>query len=116
MIDLLLAIVLLLGPEIVLKFLGLTTGKTEVVLAQVLGAALLSLAALSWFGKDLAETGSANAAAIPLLIFNAIGFVVVLLGMLSQATRAGLAWVLAAILLLLAVGFAYFQFSGPRDQ
>ncbi len=114
-IDLLFAVVLLLGPAIVLKFFGLTTGKTEVLLAQTLGAALVAFAMLCWFGSQMAEAGSAHAATVPLLIFNAIGFVVMLLGVLSQVTRAGAAWLLVAIFLVFAAGFAYFQFAGPRE-
>jgi hypothetical protein len=114
-IDLLFAVVLLLGPAIVLKFFGLTTGKTEVLLAQTLGAALVAFAVLCWFGSELAEAGQARAATVPLLVFNAIAFVVMLLGVLSEVTRAGAAWLLVAIFLVLAAGFAYFQFAGPRE-
>ena len=39
-ISVLLALGLLLGPPTVLKFLGLSGGKTELLLAQVVGAAL----------------------------------------------------------------------------
>ena len=62
-IDLLFAVVLLLGPEIVLKFFGLTQGKTEVLLAQSFGAALVGFAALCWFGTGLADAGTPRAAA-----------------------------------------------------
>lgn len=113
-ISLLFAIALLLGPAYMLKFFGLTQGKTEQLLAQVLGAALIGLGVLSWFAKDF-EPQSSRGATSSLLLFNVVGFVVTLLGILSQVTRAGSAWLIAIIFLLFTAGYAYFQFVGPRE-
>lgn len=109
------ALGLLLGPATVLKLFGLSAGKTEMLLAQVLGAALLGFGALAWFARDLAEAQAVQAATVSLLIFGAIGFVVSLLGMLSQVTRAGAAWFVVVLFLLFAAGYAYFQFAGPGE-
>ena len=46
----------LLGPATMLKFLGLTQGKTEVLMAQILGAALIGFAALAWFGRQSVDS------------------------------------------------------------
>ncbi len=51
----LLALGFLLGPATMLKFLGLTQGKTEILLGQILGAALIGFAALAWFGRQSAD-------------------------------------------------------------
>jgi hypothetical protein len=50
-----------------------------------------------------------------LISFTGIAFVVTLLGVMAQIPRAGGAWVLVAVFLLSAAGFAYFQFGGSRE-
>lgn len=115
-LSLVFALGLLLGPATLLKLFGLTTGKTEMLLAQVLGAALLGFGALAWLARDLADPQAIQAACLSLLTFSAIGFVVSLLGMLSQVTRAGAAWFVVALFLLFAAGYAYFQFAGAGEQ
>jgi hypothetical protein len=114
-ISLLLALGFLLGPATMLKFFGLTQGKTEVLLAQVVGAALVGFAALAWFSRDAVDLHAAPGPTVALIIFGAIGFVVTLLALLSQVTRAGAAWILVILFLASAAGFAYFQFVGPRE-
>ena len=114
-ISALLALGLLLGPTTLLKFFGLSTGKTEVVLAQVLGAALIGYAALAWYGRGAVDVQSLQGTMAALISFKAIGFVVTLLGVMAQVTRAGAAWVLVVLFLAFAVGYAYFQFAGPRE-
>ena len=114
-VSFLLALVLLLGPSTLLKFLGLSQGKTEVLLAQVLGAALIGYGALAWFGKDVIDSQSLRGTMAAMLSFNAIGFVVTLLGVMAQVTRAGGAWLLVVVFLVFTAGYAYFQFAGPRE-
>ncbi len=114
-ISILLALGFLLGPATLLKFFGLTTGKTETLLGQIFGATLVGFAALAWFSRDVADVHSAPGPTATFIIFGAIAFVVSLLAMLSQVTRAGAAWILVILFLLCAVAFAYFQFIGPRE-
>jgi hypothetical protein len=109
-LSLLFALGVLLGPATVLRLFGLSTGKTEMLLTQVLGAALLGLGALAWLARDLVDAQATQTASISLLAFSAIGFVVTLLGMLSQVTRAAAAWLVVVLFLLFAAGYAYFQF------
>jgi hypothetical protein len=115
-ISVLLALGFLLGPATMLKFLGLTQGKTETLLAQILGAALVGFAVLAWFGRQGAESQGLQGTLAALLSFSAIAFVLLLLGVMAQVTRAGGAWVLVVFFLLLAGGYAYFQFAGQREQ
>ncbi len=114
-ISLLLALGFLLGPATLLKFFGFTQGKTEVLLAQIIGAALVAFAALAWFARDSMDLKATPGPTVALIIFGAIGFVVTLLALLSQVTRAGAAWILVILFLVSAVAFAYYQFVGPRE-
>lgn len=47
------ALGLLLGPTTVLQLFGLTTGNTEKLLAQLIGASLAGFGLLGWFARDL---------------------------------------------------------------
>lgn len=114
-ISVLLALGFLLGPATLLKFFGFTQGKTEMLLAQVVGAALVGFAALAWLARDATDLHASPGPTVALIIFGAIGFVVTLLALLSQVTRAGAAWILVVLFLVSAIAFAYFQFVGPRE-
>ncbi len=114
-LSLLFALGFLLGPAIILKFFGLTTGKTELFLAQGIGAGLVGLGVLSWFAKDFADAQALQGTVIALFLCSTIAFVVALLAELSQVTKASSAWLIVVIFLLFAGGLAYFQFMGPRE-
>ena len=114
-VALLFALAFLLGPAPVLKFFGLTQGKTETLLAQVIGAALVGYGFITWFARDYADAQAIQGTVLSLFIYSGIGFVVTLLGVLSQVTRSGTAWLVVIIYLLFAAGYAYFQFMGPRE-
>jgi len=114
-VSVLLALGFLLGPTTFLKFFGLTQGKTEVVLAQILGAALIGFAALAWYGRDIPDSPGLRGTMAALISFGAIGFVVMILGVMAQVTRAGAAWILVVYFVASAAGYAYFQFAGGRE-
>jgi hypothetical protein len=108
------ALGLLLGPTTVLQLFGLTTGNTEKLLAQLIGASLAGFGLLSWFARDFSDSKAQDGAAITLFIFNVIALVVSVLAVFSGAWRSG-GWTAVIIFLILAVGFGYFQFIGPKE-
>ena len=114
-ISILLALGFLLGPATLLKFFGFTQGKTEMLFAQIFGAALVGYATLAWLSRDAVDVHTAPGPTIALIVFGAIGFVVTILALLSQVTRAGAAWILVVLFLITAIAFAYYQFIGPRE-
>ena len=109
------ALATLLGPSTVLKFFGLSTGNTEQLLAQIIGAALVGFGLLGWFAKDFTDTRARDGAVLSLFLFSAIGFVVTLLAELSNVTRAGSAWIIVVVFLFFTLGYGYFQFIGPSE-
>lgn len=111
----LLALGFLLDPPTLLKFFGFTTGNSEALLGQVLGAGFMAFGILAWLGRNVADFTAIQGSLWSLIAFSAIGFVVTLLGVMAKATRGGGAWVLVAMFFLAAAGFAYFQFAGPRE-
>ncbi len=115
-VSLIFAIALLLGPAVTLQYFGLTQGNTEKLLAQVLGSGLVGFALLSWFAKDFSDPKAREGGVISLLVFNVIGFVVSLLGVLSKVTRSGSAWIVVILFLIFAVGLAYYPFMRPSEM
>jgi hypothetical protein len=108
------ALGLLLGPVTVLQLFGLSTGNSEKLLAQLFGSALAGFGLLGWFARDFTDQKAQDSAAITLFLFNAIAFVVSLLGVFSQVWRSG-GWLVVIIFLFFTLGFGYFQFIGPKE-
>lgn len=108
------ALGLLLGPTTILQWVGLSTGNTEKLLAQLIGGCLIGFGLLSWFAKDFADPQAQDGAVISLFIFSAISFVISLLGVFSKVMRSG-GWLVVVIFLFFTLGYGYFQFIGPKE-
>jgi hypothetical protein len=100
------------GP--LLSLFGITLDKAGTLVAQLFGVALISLAVINWFARDVTDPAARQAVVFGNLAGDAIGFVVILLGQLAGIANA-LGWSSVAIYLLLALGFAYVQFVQPRS-
>lgn len=105
------AFVVASGP--LLSIYGITLDKAGTLVAQLFGAALISLATLNWFARNVTDPAARQAVVLGNLAGDAVGFVVILLGQLAGIANA-LGWSNVAIYLLLALGFAYVQFMEPR--
>ena len=82
---------------------------------MVIGAGLVGFGLLSWFAKDFTDPQAIQGTVLSLFLCSAIAFVVTLLAVLSQVTRGGWTWLAVVIFFVFSVGFAYFQFFGPRE-
>jgi uncharacterized membrane protein len=83
--------------------------------SELFGAALISLAVLSWSAKDLVESDVRRAIVRALFLGDAIGFVLALFGQLS-AVLNNFGWSVVLIYLFLAVGFGSFHFRKPAEK
>ena len=99
------------GP--LLAIYGITLDKAGTLVAQLFGAALISLATVNWLARNVTDAGARQAVVLGNLAGDIVGFVVILLGQLAGISNA-LGWSNVAIYLLLALGFAYVQFREPR--
>jgi hypothetical protein len=72
--------------------------------------ALLAVGLLTWFSRNVVDPSAQRAFIRALLISQAVGLVVALLGTLSGVMNV-VGWSAVAIYLLLALGYAYFQFT-----
>ena len=106
------AFVVASGP--LLSVYGITLDKAGTLVAQLFGAALISLAVLNWFARDVTDPVARQAVVLGNLAGDVVGFVVILLGQLAGIANT-LGWSNVAIYLLLALGFAYVQFMEPRS-
>jgi hypothetical protein len=101
-----------LMPEASLALYGITLGPGGVLIARLFGAALLEFALLSWLARNAGDSEARKAIILAVVIGEAVGFIVALLGQLSGEVNA-LGWSTVAVYLLLALGFGYFQFMKP---
>jgi hypothetical protein len=108
------ALGMLLVPAMILGLLGFTTGASEKLLGQLVGVELLANGLVSLFAVDVREHNIKNAFILSFFIADGVGFIVSAGGVLSGTMNA-LGWVIAGAYLLLALGFAYFQFIGPTE-
>ena len=105
------AFVLVTGP--LLSLYGITLDKAGTLVAQLFGAALIGFAVLNWFARNVTDREAQRAIVLANLAADAVGFVMILIGQLQGVANA-LGWSSVAIYLLLALGFAYFQFMKPK--
>jgi hypothetical protein len=106
------AFVVASGP--LLAIYGITLDKAGTLVAQLFGAALIALAVVNWFARNVTDPEGRRAVVLGNLAGDVVGFVVILLGQLAGIANA-VGWSSVAIYLLLGLGFAYVQFVGPRS-
>jgi uncharacterized membrane protein YfcA len=100
------------GP--LLSIYGITLDKAGTLVAQLFGGALIALAVINWFARNVTDPEARQAVVFGNLAGDVVGFVVILLGQLAGIANA-VGWSSVAIYLLLALGFAYVQFIQPRN-
>ena len=105
-----LALGFLLGPDTVLRLYGLSSDKTQILLAQLFGTSLVTIGMVAWFGYTMVDDIKArDAMAITMFITNIIFFVITLLGALGRILRVA-AWPTVIIFLAFALSYGYLQF------
>ena len=103
-------VVFVLVPARVFSLYGVEPNPPLNYVGQLFGAALVSIAVLAWLTRNVTDSGSRKSIVLALFVGSAVGFVVSLLGQLGGVVNS-LGWSTVAIYLILALGFAYFQFG-----
>ena len=105
------AFIIATGP--LLSIYGITLDKAGTLVAQLFGGALIALAVINWFARNVTDPEARQAVIFGNLAGDVVGFVIILLGQLAGIANA-VGWSSVVIYLLLALGFAYVQFMQPR--
>ena len=79
-------------------------------MGQLFGAALIAIGLISWNSRNAADSDAKKAIILSFFIADTIGFVIALIGQLNNVV-SGFGWTTVIIYLLLALGFAKFQFT-----
>ncbi len=99
-------------PVTMLSLYGMTQGTSEALVGQYFGVALIAIGLLTWFARSVTDSEAQRAIILALLISDIIGVIVSVLGTVSGVMSA-VGWSAVGIYLLLALGYAYFQFMKP---
>ena len=108
-------IAFMLVPDQVVSFYGVEATATLNYAGQLLGAAFVGFAVLTWSARNANDSTARRAIVLALFIGNAAGFAVALIGQVNNVVGA-LGWSSVAIYLLLALGYGYFQFAKPAPE
>ena len=101
-------------PGQILPMYGVEPNAVLNLVGQFLGAALVSLALLTWLVRNLNASETRRAIILALLVGETIGFVLALIGQLNGIFNV-MGWSVVAVYLLFDLGLAYFQFSKPAS-
>ncbi len=99
-------------PGSLLSVYGVTLDQAGTLIARLFGAALIGLAVLDWFARNVTDPEAQRAVVLANLVTDGLGFVVILIGQLAGVAN-DLNWSTVVIYLLLALGFGYVLVVKP---
>jgi hypothetical protein len=100
------AVLFLFAPVALFGLLGMTLNVEGTFPAREYGAALTGTMLLTWFARDMGESEARRPILLFLLVYDAIGFVVTVIYILSGVLNP-LGWGPAAVYLFFTVGSGY---------
>ncbi len=107
-------VLILLAPAFSYSlFLGLSLDGGGAFAARQYAASLLGVMLLTWFGRNVPESDARWAITLGLCIYDAIGFVLALVGEIT-GLLSPMGWSIVVLYLLLAIGFGYFLLKSPQ--
>lgn len=100
-------------PTLAIKQFDVDNYASTKMVAEFFGAAMLALALVLWFAKDVTEEGVLRGIGVALLVGDLAGLVVSVIGTAGGTLRAN-GWALMVLYALFGLGFAYLVFLRPR--
>ena len=103
-----------LAPKQSMSVYGVSLADPDAVFTtRLFGAALLIYCFVAWFARDAEDSAARRAIVLGFFLTGIIGFIVALQGQLSGVMNT-LGWLVVGLyLLLIGVGYGYFQFIKP---
>lgn len=111
-IALVFALGFLIAPASMATTYGVAPTPAVLFLARLFGAEVLGVGLLCWFTRNTLADDLRRGMVLALLIIHAIGSVVLWIA-IQDGVLSSMGWFALAIYLLLALGYAYFQFLRP---
>lgn len=108
-------IAFVLVPAQVIQLYGITVDAPLKYVGQLLGAAFVGFAILTWLARNATDSDARRAIVLALFVSDGVGFVVALIGQLAGVVNS-FGWLNVAIYLLFALGWGYFQFTRPASS
>src|SRR4030065_986200 len=105
---------ILVVPNFVYSIFGATLAAGGVFAAREYGASMMGNLMLTWFARNSQESDGRWAIVFALFVYDAFGFVVSLIAILSGAINP-LGWLGVVLYLLLGSGFGYFVFPKQKS-
>jgi hypothetical protein len=102
-----LGIPILIVPNFIYSIFGASLTVGGVFAAREYGASMMGNLMLTWVARNSQESEARWAIILALFVYDAFGFFVTLLAIISGALNP-LAWLIVVIYLFFAVGFGYF--------
>jgi len=102
-----LGVPILLVPGFTYSIFGATLAAGGIFAAREYGASMIGNLMLTWFARNSQESDARWAIVLALFVYDALGFVVTLIAILTGALNP-LGWLIVALYLFLALGFGYF--------
>jgi hypothetical protein len=103
---------ILIVPDFVYSLFGGSLNDAGFIAAREYGAAMFGILMITWFARNAGESQARWAIILGLFVYDAIGFVVILVAQLNGLLNP-LGWSIVALYLLLALGFGYFLVNKP---
>jgi len=113
-VAILFGIAFVLMPATLTSYYGITLSPAGLYVGQLFGATLLGFAVLTWSSRNAGESEARQAIVLALFLSHTVALVLSLLAQFAGTVNA-LGWSTIVIYLLLALGFAYFQFMKPSS-
>lgn len=104
----------LLLPATMADIYGIAVIPATIFLARILGAEVLGVGPICWFGRNSPGSGHQRKISVALLVLHTVGSVILVWAMLSEVLNAA-GWSALAIYLLLAIGYAFFLLFSPNS-
>jgi hypothetical protein len=109
---LVLGVFILVAPKFLYGLFGITLEGASILPAWEYGASLIGNFMLTWFARFASESKGRRAIIKAMTFYNALGFVAMLIAVLSGWTN-WLGWLVVALYLFFAVSFGYFWRKPP---
>ena len=108
-----LGIPILIVPNLIYSIFGAALTAGGVFAAREYGASMMGNMMLAWFARNSQESEARWVIILALFVYDAVGFIVTLLAIISGDLNS-LAWLVVVVYLFFTLGFGYFLLPAKK--